>query len=130
MANLAILVTRSCLSVGCIVDFLKTEMVNYLLKVGYPILVESTLTQYDPWKTLIYLDYSRLDKWLDFSPLCDHNILQTQRTLLGQALVAILGQHFPFIAISNYFSKSNRAEPEIETINREFIAVLQASFRV
>lgn len=130
VANLAVLVTRSCLSVGCIVDFLKTEMVNYLLKVGYPILVESTLTQYDPWKTLIYLDYSRLDKWLDFSPLCDHNILQTQRTLLGQALVAILGQHFLFIAISNYFSKSNRAEPEIETINREFIAVLQASFRV
>lgn len=94
VANLAVLVTRSCLSVGCIVDFLKTEMVNYLLKVGYPILVESTLTQYDPWKTLIYLDYSRLDKWLDFSPLCDHNILQTQRTLLGQALVAIFRATF------------------------------------
>lgn len=63
-----------------------------------------------------------------FFSLHGHNILQAQRTLLGQALVIVLGQHFLFIAISNYFRKSNRAEPELDRIGREFTAVLQAGF--
>lgn len=39
----------------------------------------------------------------------------------------VLGQHFLLMAISNYFRKTNRAEPELESISSEFTAVLQAS---
>lgn len=47
----------------------------------------------------------------------------TARTGLGDF---VLRQCFLFMAISNYFSKSNRAGPELESISSEF-AVLQAS---
>lgn len=48
----------------------------------------------------------------------------TARTGLGNS---VLGQHFLFMAISNYFSKSNGAGLELESISSEFTAVLQAS---